>query len=166
MAAGKEILRLRGKISAADVAEYIGVKVDRLRKWEERDTDPKDTGDVEKVEAYFGVSLSGLKDLKTFDFVETSRGTTDYKDRYIATLEKQNKYLEKEVTELKGKFSLCEDHIRDLLLLTHSIAGTNQDSLAQIMEKLKIGTVEKVTEQHRKANLASYSRMKAYLGIP
>jgi transcriptional regulator with XRE-family HTH domain len=71
MATGKEIKRLRGgETSAAKVASLIGVGVDRLRKWEERDVDPSDTADIEKVEAYFGCALSQLKNIKDFEFVK------------------------------------------------------------------------------------------------
>lgn len=94
MAAGREIKRLRGKVSAADAARLIGVGVDRLRKWEERDADPSDSGDIKRVEAYFGCSLTELKDLKSFDFVEVSRDTEDYQKKYIRLLEKNLADLE------------------------------------------------------------------------
>lgn len=70
MASGNDIRRLRGKIPAAKVAELIGVNVDRLRKWEERDTDPSDSGDIEKVERYFGLPLDKLSGLNHFEFVK------------------------------------------------------------------------------------------------
>jgi hypothetical protein len=71
MATGKEIKRLRGKdVTASKAAKLIGVGVDRLRKWEERDSDPSDTGDIAKVEAYFGRKLDALHEIKAFDFVE------------------------------------------------------------------------------------------------
>lgn len=71
MATGKEIKRLRGKdVTASKAAKFIGVGVDRLRKWEERDTDPVDTGDRAKIEAYFGVKLDQLHTVASFDFVE------------------------------------------------------------------------------------------------
>jgi hypothetical protein len=71
MATGKEIKRLRGgETSAAKAAALIGVGVDRLRKWEERDVDPSDTADIEKVEAYFGCALNQLKNIKDFEFVK------------------------------------------------------------------------------------------------
>lgn len=71
MAAGKEIKRLMGKeVTAEQLATLIGVGVDRFRKWLERDSDPRDTGDIQKVEQYFGVPLSGLAGLQKFDFVE------------------------------------------------------------------------------------------------
>src|SRR5688572_25603176 len=105
MATGKEIKRLRGKISAARVAELIGVDADRLRKWEERDTDPKDTGDVEKVEAYFGVTLSELADLTNFDFVKKPKGNPGQdrdKDKIIALQDQIIQLKDKEQSELQN----------------------------------------------------------------
>jgi transcriptional regulator with XRE-family HTH domain len=71
MAAGKEIKRLRigdGNRSAQEVADLIGVKAERLRKWESRDVDPKDTGDIKALEKYFKVQITKLKDLESFQF--------------------------------------------------------------------------------------------------
>jgi transcriptional regulator with XRE-family HTH domain len=69
MATGKEIKRLRGRISAQDAATLIGVDVERLRKWEQRDADPKDTADIKAVEDYFGCKLSELPKLENFQFI-------------------------------------------------------------------------------------------------
>lgn len=82
----------------------------------------------------------------------------DLRDRLIETLQEQNKFLKDQLNSVTGQ-------LRHVLLLTSSMVETNQDSLAQIMEKQKIGSVSEVTERHRKANLASYSKMKADLGI-
>jgi transcriptional regulator with XRE-family HTH domain len=72
MATGKEIKRLREsnekKISVAKAASLIGIDSERLRKWEQRDADPNDSDDIEKVEKYFGVSLDDLKKLDNFQF--------------------------------------------------------------------------------------------------
>ncbi len=61
MAAGKEIKRLREsgikKISAETLAGYMNVDAAKLRKWEQRDADPKDSGDKKNVETYFGCTL-------------------------------------------------------------------------------------------------------------
>lgn len=102
MAAGKEIKRLRGKdVTASKAAKFIGVGVDRLRKWEERDTDPVDTGDRAKVEAYFGVKLEQLNTLKSFDFVEkkaenAQKGAPGFvpADQVIADLRKDKEWLQ------------------------------------------------------------------------
>lgn len=68
MAAGKEIKRLRGNVSAAKAASLMGVDPDRLRKWEERNVDPKDVGDINAVENYFGCTLKELESLDKFQF--------------------------------------------------------------------------------------------------
>lgn len=74
MAAGREIKRLREnqpkKVSAEMAASLIGVDVERLRKWEQRDADPKDSEDIRKVEKYFGQSVSKLNLLENFQFYE------------------------------------------------------------------------------------------------
>lgn len=69
MAAGKEIKRLRGNVSAQQAATLIGVDVEKLRKWEQRDVNPKDSGDIVKVEDYFGVAIDQLGSLDNFQFV-------------------------------------------------------------------------------------------------
>lgn len=66
MAVGKEIKRLRGNVSTLKAANLIGVDVERLRKWEQRDADPKDYDDIKRVEDFFGVPLSGLTKLDKF----------------------------------------------------------------------------------------------------
>lgn len=68
MAAGKEIKRLRGNVSAAKAANLMGVDPERLRKWEERNVDPKDVGDINAVESFFGCTLKDLETLDNFQF--------------------------------------------------------------------------------------------------
>ena len=79
MPAGKHLKRLREgqlhKISAEKAAVYIGVNAGRYTKWEQRDVDPKDTGDIEKVESYFNCSLKNLEKLENFQFYERKRTT-------------------------------------------------------------------------------------------
>lgn len=157
MATGKELKRLRGKKSATEIAALIGVGVDRMRKWEERDVDPSDSGDIAKVESYFGTTLDGLKALKSFDFVENP-SKQDYRDRYINSLEKQ-------VRTLEDQLSLATGQLRHVLLLTHALAETNQDALIQLMAKQKIGSVETIDDQLSTANSLTYQKMKDELGI-
>lgn len=148
MAAGKEIKRLRGKkVSAADAATLIGVKVDRLRKWEERDTDPSDTGDVQKVESYFGVSLPGLKSLKNFDFVEFPRGN-DMSEKYIKAIERERNRLEKDLDLSLGE-------LRHNVLLSRAIAETNQEMLAELLAKQ---TKRPLAEELDSASIKSFER--------
>lgn len=122
MATGAEIRRLRGSISTAKVAEMIGVRVDRLRKWEERDTDPKDTGDVEKVERYFNVSLAELKGLKSFDFVST-----------IKNPDQNDQDLNREIIDgLKNHIEVLQQNLADLRIRREQIEAIekNLDAVA------------------------------------
>lgn len=75
MAAGKEIKRLRGNVSAQEAASLIGVDVEKMRKWEQRDADPKDSGDIKAVEDYFGCKLSDLNKLDKFQFIPKNKLT-------------------------------------------------------------------------------------------
>lgn len=65
MAFGTEIKRLReaSKASAQLFADAIGISADRLRKWEQRDLDPR-YEDAAKIEAYFEMSIQELIKLK------------------------------------------------------------------------------------------------------
>ena len=67
MAAGKEIKRLREsgikKILAETLAGYMNVDAAKLRKWEQRNADPKDSGDKKSAitglsKAFQGISCS------------------------------------------------------------------------------------------------------------
>lgn len=114
MAAGKEIKRLRGSISVQKVASLIGVDVERLRKWEQRDADPKDSGDVAAVEAYFGRPISELSRLDNFQFVprtlslKSTSPVAEYRDKYILLLEKLNQEKDREIKEIHEKFTAFE----------------------------------------------------------
>lgn len=66
MAFGAEIKRLRehANISVQKIAELIGVDPERWRKWEQKDMTPrKEDGD--KIEAFFGMDLAELMELKS-----------------------------------------------------------------------------------------------------
>jgi hypothetical protein len=144
MATGKEIKRLRGKTSAGRVADLIGVGVDRLRKWEERDSDPSDSGDVSKVERYFGVPLGKLRDLKTFDFVEFHKLDTDYKDKYIASLERENQRLQNDL----------ETNSAELMARTEVIAGVQAAMMEILMviaskEKASYNKTVEILRKHK-----------------
>lgn len=65
MAFGKEIKRLRdsSNISAQAFADAIGISAERLRKWEQRDLNPRHE-DTELIEGYFGMTLQEISRLK------------------------------------------------------------------------------------------------------
>lgn len=158
MATGKEIKRLRGKKSALDVAALIGVSVDRLRKWEERDTDPADTGDIQKVENYFGVPLDGLVSLSDFDFVQYPQGV-DFRDKYIKSLEDQ-------VRTLKAQVSLLTGEMRHIELTNQAIVQANQDVLIEILAKQRRASLDAVFLEVSKAVNVNYQRAKKMDIVP
>lgn len=147
MAAGKEIKRLRGKdVTASKAAKFIGVGVDRLRKWEERDTNPTDTGDIQKVEMYFGCSLGDLAKLKEFDFVQFPReneqvlgftnspGYVPASD-LIQVLKEQNEFLRRNFeTSLVGLLEgqqAASAHLKTLLRYNVEVANKEDPKRAE-----------------------------------
>lgn len=78
MAFGKEIKRLREKanLSAQKLADAIGIDADRLRKWEQKDMDPRDE-DTKKIEAYFGMGITEVMLLDALKFQEVPMATPD-----------------------------------------------------------------------------------------
>jgi len=170
MAFGSDLKKLRGKISAQKVADLIGVGVDRLRKWEERDIDPSDTGDIAAVERYFGCKLVEIGKLQKFDFVENgNRGTStnqddtatndDYRIKYIRSLEEQNRSLKDQISSLTGQ-------LRHLMLIVAAKQETNQNALVDILVKLKIESAQKVEDRISKENVGNYQKQKSDIGIP
>jgi transcriptional regulator with XRE-family HTH domain len=65
MAFGKKIRELRDEasITAEQLADYIGIKVERLRKWEQKDTTPKK--DMEQIELFFNLTLGEVMQLSS-----------------------------------------------------------------------------------------------------
>jgi transcriptional regulator with XRE-family HTH domain len=70
MGIGKELKRIRenSRLTAGQLAALTGVDVDRLRKWEQKDLNPK-LEDARKLEKFFKV---GLDKLNTIDKVPES----------------------------------------------------------------------------------------------
>lgn len=71
VAFGKEIKRLReqSNYSAKKMADLMNVDVERLRKWEQRDQDPRDE-DTEKIEAFFQMPINEAMKLKSLPKVQ------------------------------------------------------------------------------------------------
>jgi transcriptional regulator with XRE-family HTH domain len=154
MATGKEIKRLRGKkVTAAKAAALIGVGVDKLRKWEERDTDPSDSGDIQRVEDYFGQKLSQLNQIKSFDFVETPRGTSDFRDKYIASLERENERIQRDLD-----VNLSE--LKDNILLIRAMSETTQELLISILAKQSKKDLDSIAGDVGKANGEKFRKLK------
>lgn len=71
MAFGKEIKRLRekAKMSAQSFADSCGIDAERLRKWEQRDIDPRHD-DAFKIEEAYGVAIDDFIKLKSLPRVQ------------------------------------------------------------------------------------------------
>ena len=127
MAAGQEIKRLRGSISVEKVANLIGVNAGRLRKWEQRDADPKDSGDIAKIEAYFGVPIKELPNLDNFQFLELPKTKNPgQKDQDLETV---NEFLLKKVSELEAKVSGQDQILKEFTNVKISLNQLKHDGL-------------------------------------
>lgn len=173
MATGKEIKRLRGNLSAEKVAEFIGVNASRLRKWEERDSDPKDTDDVRKVEDYFGVSLSELAGLTNFAFVKKPPKNPDItpgsqsevvllrqiiqlKDQIIGMQSKENSGLQtqldaaiKRIEAIDGKVESCTRLIQEnnnLSVESNRLTKEGNEFLKQLEGLAELAKSERLQE--------------------
>jgi hypothetical protein len=189
MAFGREIKRLRGKISAVEASKLIGVSVDKLRKWEERDTDPSDEMDRIKIESFFGVSSLGeLKKLNEFDFysgevyptltnvrVKKSDAQLEEERKLNVLIETQKSLidaLQHQNKDLQSKLDLSLGELRHSALLNRAISETTQDLVIRFL-----ATQNKMTKKQQddfsaevgKENFAKYQKLKeegnfAYVG--
>lgn len=68
MAFGKEIKRMNEKQnwSASKLAKALGVDAARLRKWMERDSDPRDDEDIRAIENAFGFPMKDIIRMQEF----------------------------------------------------------------------------------------------------
>jgi transcriptional regulator with XRE-family HTH domain len=83
MALGKEIKRLREDvpISAQKLADRIGIDADRLRKWEQKDLDPRHD-DVMLIEDFFGMDIKRVMSLSSIKkFLGTNENNRQPKDK-------------------------------------------------------------------------------------
>lgn len=83
MAFGKEIKRLREEvpISAQKLADLIGIDVERMRKWEQKDMDPRHE-DAMKIEGFFGMDLKAVMALKSIKkFLSVPHGIFGNRDK-------------------------------------------------------------------------------------
>lgn len=124
MAAGKDLKRIReaSNLSAEAFGKMIGVSADRLRKWEQKDFAPR-KDDSDKIEKFFGVSITDLHKIKRVplvpklqnileddetnyqrsdsELVKSLRETIESQKKVIAFLEYQLKqYMPKEGRDL------------------------------------------------------------------
>lgn len=137
MAAGQEIKRLRGSISAERAAKLIGVDSARLRKWEQRDVDPKDSGDINSIESYFGCKLSDLKNLDSFKFEPKEKVTSGGKEsvqlliEHLSSLEKENFELKQRIAELEKSALSNSNELKEFAVASQAILRTLHKSLTE-----------------------------------
>jgi transcriptional regulator with XRE-family HTH domain len=154
MAFGKEIKRLREKASwsAQKAADQLGVKVERLRKWEQRDLDPRDE-DATLIEKYFNLPIAEIKkvdDIRKFHKVPNSENRKestaedDYKEKYIRLLEELRKQDQLSLTALKEMI----DDLHESVKLNQAEVLTVGDCLKVHRMKLEKGeTIEKLEHE-------------------
>jgi transcriptional regulator with XRE-family HTH domain len=95
MAFGKEIKRLRSKAgwSAQKLADVLGVKAERLRKWEQFDSTPKEN-DKKIIEDKFGVPINSLHSLDVLpNFKDASKKMFETPNEYALLIKDQVEML-------------------------------------------------------------------------
>lgn len=138
MAAGKEIKRLRGNMSAQEAATLIGVDVDRLRKWEQRDVDPKDSGDILRVENFFGLPISDLPKLDNFQWTSKSGSKTNVDT--VHSLSESNRILaeaNKILAEAHDRIARGNEKLINLLELSYHKPSSADPALLHPEEPVK-----------------------------
>ncbi len=86
-------LRIKAGLSVRELAEAMGVSMDRLAKWEQKDFDPR-SEDRSTIECYFGIDLEAILNLKEIPKkLLKERLGNDTKKRNVPR--EQTSYLEK-----------------------------------------------------------------------
>lgn len=166
MAAGKEIKRLRGSVSAERVAHLIGVPSGRLRKWEERDTDPKDTGDIRAVEIFFGCRLADLKNLEYVEWrprnpTPGNNEPSDLLNRYVQTLERQVAEKDTVVREVNERLIAIEKSLSEAKRnqqVMYSVQAAFQEVVLPLLAGPRRKAIEKEVAEKAVALLEKYQR--------
>jgi transcriptional regulator with XRE-family HTH domain len=94
MAFGKEIKRIKEthKYSAKKMADILGVDVERLRKWMQKDSDPRD-GDVAKIEENTGFELSQFSEIERLPVLGIPNSSSTFKRTSKVAMENQIELL-------------------------------------------------------------------------
>lgn len=118
MGTGKEIKRLRttARLSAEKAAEFMGIKADRLRKWEAMDLEPRDD-DARKLVDFFGRSLEKLGEIEKFDFSNSVPNTSNLKPVKEETDPAKKEALEQAILNLSEAELINAKNMERLTLL-------------------------------------------------
>lgn len=176
MAIGKEIKRLRegAGVSAENLAKWLGVNVDKLRKWELRDTNPKPADRV-AIEKYFDCPTVELDKLDKFEFYDPVKldethelhepmapYTKDYQAKYYKMLEDDNKTLRELVVTLRSLVQKVEGNLD--VLLENQLTTTAMTVAFQEVALEKIsGSKEEYNHLRQTAHSRGAARLKVSL---
>lgn len=142
MAFGKEIKRLREDvpISAQKLADIIGIDADRLRKWEQKDLDPRHE-DAMLIERFFGIDLKSVMALKSIKkFLNTQAGTIENtkKAKERIKFEADDKTL---LMELIRESRRTKATVNVLRIAVARLIATSEELPALSLEKEKVDIV-------------------------
>lgn len=119
MGFGKEIKRLRATkpgLSAQGMADALGVKVARLRKWEEKDMSPR-YEDAVLIEKFFDMKqeeIMKLNDLNKFEFVPRETRTLNEEQPAYTKNEIENEFLKTRAKDLEQIIEGLKKEVRYL----------------------------------------------------
>ena len=160
MAFGKEIKRIKEnqKLTAARVAEILGVSADRLRKWMQKDLNPKED-DVIIMERKLGMSIEEIMNLEKLPLIQKvpNSDETIYvndKDLFefagnrvelIAAMRAAIKILTLRNIEMDVKLSELESKVAGGKIPTRSFADVSLK-----LEKMMQDASERILDEWRK----------------
>ena len=145
----RDIERLTIKFPVATIAKATGYSHGNVSEYLRRKKEPS--------EAFLIAFYMWLnKQENALGESETESGS--FKDKYISSLEEQNRLL-------KEQLNLATGQLRHLLLATQAKVDTNQNALADLLVKQKIVVASEVEDRLSKDNLKNYLKLKAEAGI-
>ena len=162
LATGSELKRIReaSNLSANSLAKLLDVSSDRLRKWEQRDIDPKHEDQI-KIEKFFNIELSELGKIKRVPVFPNKSNTLNddsaldnqTKDEIIRalneTIEAQKKTIdlleEKLTKQLGSNFQKVLENQEDIMV---QIRGGH----LYLADHFSGGDPKKLAEEKRKIN--------------
>lgn len=124
----KEARKKRGH-SMADVSQLIGIKSDKIYKWE-KGTKPSDPEDLAKIKDY----ISGGPAERANPVLENTQKSPeeDFRAKYIKQIEKENQFLQNLVTT---NLTLVLATVRTISIRQEATGGVVLESLARIEKK-------------------------------
>jgi len=130
-----------------EVADAVGVSIRQVQNYLRKDNPAIPSKEViNNIHEAFANHKKGIK-------LQPVVADSNYKDKYIASLERENARLQKDLDLSLGE-------VRHNLLLSRAIAETNQELLIELLAKQRKTSVEEVALEVSKANGERYQKMK------